>query len=355
MAIVTRQPRVHRWRGRESPPGACLPGGFAPETDRRFLAAAASWSRWLALCTVLIAAGSISWLPASTAPTALVVAGVGFAAGVPHGAVDHLMASRLTGGKSITLVAAAYACLAAAAWALMAWAGPVALLLIVALSALHFGLGELELSRQLTGWRPRPIPAAAIVVAGCGALLLPLARSGDQIKTVASAVSPEVALLIGGAWVQVGLVAAWVVAAVVAVTSALRSGHRTVALDIALVGLLGALAPPLVAFAVWFGGWHALRHCARMVTVEPGCAELVATGRRLAAVRRFVGLAALPSIAALTVVAALGWFTVVAPDPATFVAEVLRLLLALTVPHMVVVLWLDRTSDRQTKTAFSTR
>ena len=346
MATVARQPRVHGWLGRDSPAGACLPGGFAPGTDRRFLAAAATWSRWLALGTVLLAAGSISWLPASTAPVALVVAGVGFAAGVPHGAIDHLMASRLTGGRSIMVVAAAYAGLAAVAWALMAWAGPVALLSVVALSALHFGLGELEVARELTGWRPRPIPAAAIVVAGCGALLLPLARSGDQVKTVASAVSPEVALLIGAAWVQVGLVAAWAVAAVVAVTSAVRSGHRTVALDIVLIGLLGALAPPLVAFALWFGGWHALRHCARMLTVEPGCAELVAAGRRLAAVRRFAGLAAWPSVAALTVVAALGWFTVVAPDPTTFVAEVLRLLLALTVPHMVVVMWLDRTTDR---------
>ncbi len=149
--------------------------------------------------------------------------------------------------------------------------------------------------------------------------------------------------------------AAWVVAAVVAVTTALRSGHRTVALDIVLIGLLGAVAPPLVAFAVWFGGWHALRHCARMLTVEPGCAELVATGRRArggAALRRSCRVAVRRG---LTAVAALGWFTVVAPDPTTIVAEVLRLLLALTVPHMVVVLWLDRTSDRQNNTAFSTR
>ena len=146
--------------------------------------------------------------------------------------------------------------------------------------------------------------------------------------------------------------AAWVAAALVAVTTALRSGHRTIALDVVLIGLLGALAPPLVAFAVWFGGWHALRHCARMLTVEPGCAELMATGRRVAAVRRFVGLAAPPSVAALTVVVALAWFTVVVPDPATVVAEVLRLLLALTVPHMVVVLWLDRSADRR-RPAFS--
>ena len=98
------------------------PGGPHADEDTTFLGAAARWSRWLAFGTVLMAAGSISWLPASTAPTALLVAGLFFAAGVPHGAIDHLMASRLTGGRSILLVAAAYAGLAAAAWALMAWA-----------------------------------------------------------------------------------------------------------------------------------------------------------------------------------------------------------------------------------------
>ena len=40
-----------------------------------------------------------------------------------------------------------------------------------------------------------------------------------------------------------------------------------------------------------------------------------------------------------------GVLTMAAPDPTVVVAEVLRLLLALTVPHMVVVLWLDRTTD----------
>ena len=57
------------------------------------------------------------------------------------------------------------------------------------------------------------------------------------------------------------------------------------------------------------------------------------------------GLAAWPSVAALsTTVVALGWITVVTPEPTALVAEALRVLLALTVPHMVVVLWLDRSS-----------
>ncbi len=148
--------------------------------------------------------------------------------------------------------------------------------------------------------------------------------------------------MIGSASVQFALVAIWLVAALIAVGASLWWGHPTVALDIVLVGALGLLAPPLVAFAVWFGGWHALRHSARMLAVEPGCAALLATARPRAAVSRLIRLAAVPSVAALTTVVALGWFTVAAPDPTAVVAEVLRLLLALTVPHMLVVAWLDR-------------
>jgi hypothetical protein len=42
----------------------------------------------------------------------------------------------------------------------------------------------------------------------------------------------------------------WLVAAVVAIIASIRAAQRLVALDIALVGALGLIAPPLVAFAV---------------------------------------------------------------------------------------------------------
>jgi Brp/Blh family beta-carotene 15,15'-monooxygenase len=297
--------------------------------------------------TMLVLGGRVDGAPAVTANLVLVVAGLGLVAGIPHGAADHIMATRLLGGRSMVLVAAAYFCVALTAWVLLEWAGPIARSVVMALSALHCGLGELEVSHQLTGWQPRRGLALAIVIGGSGALVLPLARSGEQLREVATAVSPDLARLIGEAPVQIGLVVIWLVAALVAVTASLWSGHPAVALDIALIGALGMLAPPLVAFAVWFGGWHGLRHCARMLTIEPGCAALVSTGQRRASALRLIQLAALPSMAALTTVAALGWFTVAAPDPTVVVAEVLRLLLALTVPHMVVVLWIDRATERE--------
>ena len=224
----------------------------------------------------------------------------------------------------------------------MKWGGLPALIVVVALSAVHFGLGEFEVGRQLTGWPSGRWTAIAIAIAGCGALVLPLARSGDQLTGVAAAISPGLAPLIAGKPLEITLAAVWLAAAVVAVIAALWSGHLWAATDIVLVGALGMIAPPLIAFAVWFGGWHAIRHCARMLTVEPECAALVSSGRDRAAVLRLIRLAALPSAAALATVLALGWITVTASDPTVVVAEILRLLLALTVPHMVVVWWLDR-------------
>ncbi|WP_156690321.1 Brp/Blh family beta-carotene 15,15'-dioxygenase, partial [Mycobacterium sp. Marseille-P9652] len=313
------------------------PGKFGPSP----LTTPATWSRWLLLGTALAAGG-----PAVPAPVALAVAGLGFVGGVPHGAVDHVIAARLA-DRPIGLVAAVYAGVAAAAWALLQWADPLALILAVALSALHFGLGELDVVHRVAGWRPPARLALPIVVAGSGALLLPLARCGDQLRAVATTISPALASLIGRVPVQTGLVVVWLLAALVAVAGSVRSGHNAVAVDIATVGAVGMLAPPLVAFAVWFGGWHALRHGARILTVEPGCAALLTAGRTRTAVLRLVRLAAVPTLAAWATLAGLTWCTVTAPDPTVVVAEVLRLLLALTVPHALVVLWLDRVAARR--------
>lgn len=307
------------------------------------LTVAATWSRVLIAVTTVVAGAHVLGLPALSGPAVLILAGAGLLAGLPHGGVDHLVAMRLA-GRSLVPVVIVYAGLAAAAWAVLRWGGPAALVAVVALSALHFGLGELEFTSELTGWRPAALPAAALVVAGSGAVLLPLARSGEQFNEVATAVSPGLARLISAEPVRTGTMVLWLVAAAVAVVAALVAGHRSSALDIALIGMLGLLAPPLVAFAVWFGGWHAVRHCARLLTREPGCAAALSEGRTRTAWLRLARLAAPMSIAALAVVIALGAFTAAAPDPAAVLAEALRLLLALTVPHMVIVWWLDRGS-----------
>ncbi len=310
--------------------------------EENVLGLAVTWSRRIVIATVLGTVVMAALLPAALASTlALLLVGAGLVAGLPHGSVDHLLASRLT-GRSPVGVTVAYAVAAVLAWVLLSAAGPVALGAVVALSVLHFGLGEVQVHTRTTGWRPHRVVATALAIAGTGALLLPLARSGEQMQGVAAAISPAVADVVGADPTRLALAALWIGAAGVAGVAALRAGKPMVAVDIVLVGVLGAVAPPLVAFAVWFGGWHALRHTGRLLIIEPGCAALISAGRPRDAVRRLAQLAAWPSAAAVAVLAAVVAFTVTAPDLEVAIAEILRLLLALTVPHMLIVLWLDR-------------
>jgi Brp/Blh family beta-carotene 15,15'-monooxygenase len=320
------------------------PPDAAPETGRRpgVVAAAAAWSRRTIAAVLLMAFVLAVVLPTSVATSLiLLVAGVGFLAGLPHGAVDHLLLSRLA-TRSLLLVTLLYAATTAAAWILLNWAGPVVLGVVVLLSVVHFGLGEVQVYRDSMGWRPGRCVSTALAVAGTGALLIPLARSGEVLGAVATAMSPGMAIVLATGLMRWGVGTVWLVAACVAAIAALRARRAVVVLDLVLIGALGAFLPPLAAFAVWFGGWHAVRHTGRLLGEEPGCAELVTAGRTGPAVRRFARLATLPSLAALAVLLVLALFATTAPDPELAIAEVLQVLLALTVPHMLVVLWLDR-------------
>ncbi|MBN9103318.1 MAG: beta-carotene 15,15'-dioxygenase, Brp/Blh family [Pseudonocardia sp.] len=306
-----------------------------PAGRARIARATARWSRRLVVGLVAVGVlgpAGASW-PSSVV---LAVAATGFLAGIPHGAVDHVLLSRLT-GRGLGGVTAVYAACAVATWALLRWGGPVPLVAVVLLSVVHFGLGELEAQPGARG----PVAAVATAVAATGALLLPLARSGAEIRAVAAALSPGLGAVVGSDGFRLATTVTWLVAAGVAGVAAVRAGRPVVLLDLVLVGALGALLPPLVAFAVWFGGWHALRHAGRLLVAEPGCATLVDAGRTRDAVLRLARMAALPTVAALATLVVIAALTVTATDGAGSVAEALRVLLALTVPHMLVVLWID--------------
>lgn len=294
----------------------------------------------LGVTLVAVLLGPVSW--SSTAVT--VVVALGLAAGLPHGAIDHVLAARLA-GISVLTSTAVYLGGALAAWAALTWGGPVALATVLGLSVVHFGAGEVEAHRATGPW-PGGAPAAVLAAAGTGALLLPLARADEAVVAVADALSPGLGELLADPRISVLLAGGWGLAAVGALVLAVVQRRPGVAADVLLVGALGVFAPPLVAFAVWFGGWHALRHTGRLLVTEPGAARLVEAGQLRGALARLARLSAATSAVALGTVVALAWLTAGAPEPDTAMATALRVLLALTVPHMVVVAWLDRRHHR---------
>lgn len=305
------------------------------------MAAAMAWSRRLVVVTVVLALGARALPVAAQDVFVFVLVAAGLLAGLPHGSIDHRLAAQLT-GRSTLLVGLGYAAVAAVTWVLLTTTGPIALVPVLGLSLVHFALGELEVLRSTTTWRPSWVVSAAVSLAGTGALLLPLARAGGQLSAVAASISPQLGALIASTPGRVGLVALWTSAAAIAMVAATRARQRSVVLDVVLIGALGALAPPLVAFALWFGGWHALRHCARLLCVDGRSADLISRGETRRAIAVLARVAAGPTLAAVLVLAGLVFFTATSADPSAAVGSTLVVLLALTVPHVLVVVGMDR-------------
>ena len=111
--------------------------------------------------------------------------------------------------------------------------------------------------------------------------------------------------------------------------------------DLFLLAALAILTPPLIAFAVYFGCWHAMRHTARLSLVLP---QSQRDYEQLKAVKAFFS-AVIPGTPALIgsfVVAAGLWVS--GSIEKSFFWFLLTIVWALTVPHMIVTAKLDRSA-----------
>ena len=270
---------------------------------------------------------------------ALPLAIVGGLVGVPHGAVDHLVLGWSTGGwrtppaRAMARIVVAYTGLAAAAATALIIAPEVSLGLGLLLSALHFGRGEVVVWAERSGVAvpyllTDALPAIAHGGAVVGLLVWMHPEAGTRVLNVLSPqLSADLLSLRTPGLCAVG------VAVIAGVGKLLASGRHREAAELALVALTFAVAPPLAAFGVYFGGWHALRHSARLLELArfPGD-----TGWKQS-VRRLTCAAAIPTLIALGAIAVMWRIQAVAG-----LATVITVLLALTVPHAVVVAAMDR-------------
>lgn len=270
---------------------------------------------------------------------ALVLA-VGLLVGLPHGAVDHLVpgwAGARAGGTRLAAMLVGYLAVAALAFAVLRlWPAP-ALVAFLLVSAAHFGTGEVQFAALRRDERPRSEPVVAAAF-GTVAALLPLVRWPHEVAPVLAALVPG----------STGVLPVWVcTAALTAITvlvagglwQLLRAGRFGDAGELALLVALFTLAPPLVAFGVYFGAWHAVRHVARLLVLDPANRRPLRSAQLGLPLRRFAAAAAAPTLAALLALAVLwagarGWQAFLAAD--------LAVLAALTLPHLAVVAWLDR-------------
>ena len=261
--------------------------------------------------------------------------------GLPHGALDGAIAIHLGFAKrvvpflSFLFLYIAMACLVVGAWLL---APTACLFVFLVISMLHFGTGD---ARHGTGW----LRSAEIVAHG-GLVIVGISQMHQvEVDVIFRYLTGQDTALL---WQGIDILTVIVgMAVIVCLAQALwYRKWRGTAVELGVLAVLFALAPPLVGFAVYFCLVHSARHVRGILT----------------SLRRDMSRFAMINQAAAFTVAswaaggfAIWWFADIS-DPQPVVLRVVFIgLAALTVPHMILVDGFFRRSTRSLKRQFVSR
>lgn len=299
---------------------------------RLFSTAAAAFAILLSLTfSELFSESSMGWQ--------VVVAVIALAIGIPHGALDHLVTLPKSQPKKMAIFIVVYVAVAIAAVIAILRFNTVGFIFVLFMSAVHFGIGDAafiseidkrtKAERKLNRWFY--IPAA-----GFTPVFIPLVNSAST--DALASVNPALVNWHQGLDSQI-LVAVTAFTVLAICVMILGKRYRE-GLDLTLLLLLAHLAPPLIAFAVYFGCWHAMRHTARLTLSLPTSIDSLNKGLNRKAFSQAV-IPGLPALIGTFVVAA-----VLAVSGQSFSDDFFWMALvvvwALTVPHMAVTAKLDR-------------
>jgi Brp/Blh family beta-carotene 15,15'-monooxygenase len=279
----------------------------------------------------LLGEGSMGWQ--------VVIAVIALAIGIPHGALDHLVTLPKAQPKKMAIFIVVYVAVAVVAVIGILKFNTIGFIFVLFMSAIHFGIGDAAFiseidrrahpQRKLNRWFY--IPAA-----GFAPVFIPLVNSAST-EALAS-VNP--ALINWHQGFDSQILFAVTAFALLAILVMIIGKRNREALDLTLLLLLAHFAPPLIAFSVYFGCWHAMRHTARLTLSLPRSIENLNQGR----LRKAFSNAVIPGLPALigTFVVA-GFMALSGRDFSDqFFWMALVVVWALTVPHMVVTAKLDR-------------
>ena len=182
--------------------------------------------------------------------------------GIPHGAVDHLVAvPKLMSLKMAVFIATYLFVAGLALWFILAY--PVlGFQLIVLMSAAHFGVGDAsfyaELFQRSTNAKFPKLWFA--IAAGLTPVVLPLVS-----RHTTSALNMVNPVLIdwAGSHSRSLFIGVIVLDILVLVMLAMHKCFAPM-IDLGILMTLALTISPLVAFALYFGLWHAIRHTVRL-------------------------------------------------------------------------------------------
>lgn len=272
--------------------------------------------------------------------------------GLPHGAVDHLVPARLADTSlavSLSLVGLCYL-LFGGLYAVLWLLAPVpAALLFVVLTWFHWGQGEVHALTAYVGadhLRSRALRVATLIARGGIPMLVPLLAFPDRYRAVVDAwvglfgtelaagwlFAADTRLLLGVGFLTITLLT------LSAGYRAARATHgwRVDAFETALLWVFFLTVPPLIAVGVYFCLWHSLRHVLRLAGLK-----VPSTSSRTL----FTSFARDATPLTAVSIALLAGFGILVPvTPTTlsgFIALYLVFVAVVTLPHVVVVSWMD--------------
>ncbi|WP_318567762.1 Brp/Blh family beta-carotene 15,15'-dioxygenase [Salinigranum marinum] len=338
-----------------------------PAGVRRTLSAAVVRPSWVALGAAAVLAPLVAVLPRAAVYAPFVASVLVF--GLPHGAVDHLAPARTAGtGRWRSMIGVGLLYLVAGGGYLAWWfLDPVsAAVFFILLTWAHWGQGDVYALLAFVDAEhlsTRAERGLALVVRGGLPMVAPLAFHPAEYRRVASAFvalfggpvaaldpffTPTARLVAGGGLLALTLVGvgvgAWRVRG-----GAARHPWAVDVGELALLWVFFAVLPPVLAVGLYFTLWHALRHIARLLLVDPGSREALTAGDAADALGRFARDAA--PLTAVSLLGFVGLALVVpgaeslgalADDPDGLLALYLVGIAVLTLPHVVVVTWMDR-------------
>jgi len=314
-------------------------GGEMNEDELKLFNWVRNFSTLAVLLAILLSVIFSSLLGSSSMGWQITIAVIALAIGIPHGALDHLVTLPRSKPLKMTIFIVIYVAIALVFVFAILRFNTAGFIVVVLMSAVHFGIGDAafvsEIDRRSNSIRKLPRLAYAIA-SGFIPVLIPLVNSSSS--EALEKVNPTLVNWHGGIDSQLLIIA--IAVGVISILTLMLKGRKREAIDIGLLLTLSLVAPPLIAFAVYFGLWHAMRHTARLTLVLSSCQNAFKAGKLgksfLAAV-----LPGTPALVGTFVIA--GLLTVIGQDfNDDFLWMVLVVVWALTVPHMMVTARLDR-------------
>jgi Brp/Blh family beta-carotene 15,15'-monooxygenase len=265
----------------------------------------------------------------------ITVAVIALLVGIPHGAIDHLITIPRESRNRFVIFILFYILLAIAAGFVISIWNLVGFQLIVVISALHFGFGDAAYKNEWNESRGIGKDSflklcAYALPAGFLPVILPL--TDPRALAALNRINPEIADWSGS--LNQSLRNLTLVLALVGFLFLLVTKNFQSSIDLLLLITLSLMTPPLIAFAVYFGCWHALRHTARLVPKLPKATLFAHSGNSFKA---FLS-AVTPGLYAVmgTIFLAIG-LMVFRPEyfDTGLLWTVLVIIWALTIPHML--------------------